>query len=149
MERLQCYDRMKNFWTWKKTSHCFHWKILVYVSYNNYKIFGLCTGDYSLFIFIIYQKLLYRRAGQIALQLLKYEGESIMKACVRGVYIVHPSPQQCKTDNFYSMDWCLQRFEAQLPCLSPFSKQGDMFSMSASWASKPELLGYESPEFRE
>lgn len=45
----------------RKTSHCFHWKMLVYVSYSKYKIFGLCTGDCSLFIFVIYQKGLDRR----------------------------------------------------------------------------------------
>lgn len=37
--------------------------MLVYVSYSKYKIFGLCTGDCSLFIFVIYQKGLDRREG--------------------------------------------------------------------------------------
>lgn len=72
---------MKNFWTCKKTSHCFHWKIVVYVSYSNYKIFGLCTVDYSLFIFIIYQNLSYRRAEQTVLQLLNLGEEEVPQGC--------------------------------------------------------------------
>lgn len=84
VERLQCYDRMKNFWTCKKTSHCFHWEIVVYVSYSNYKIFGLCAVDYTLFIFIIYQKLLYYRAEQIALRLWKLGGGPLQRHVAEG-----------------------------------------------------------------
>lgn len=51
----------------RQTSHCFHWKMLVYVSYSKYKIFGLCTGDCSLFIFVIYQKGLDRRERRLHL----------------------------------------------------------------------------------
>lgn len=79
VERLQCYDKRKNVRTCKKTSHCFHWKIVVYVSYSNYKIFGLGAGGSSLVIFITRQKLLHRRAGQIAHQLLKYKAGSFME----------------------------------------------------------------------
>lgn len=47
---------------------------------------------------------------------------------------------------FYSTGWCLPSFEAQLPHVSPFPKEGDT---SASWSSKPALLGSESPKFRD
>lgn len=63
------------------------------------------------------------------------------------VYNVHTSPQQCQKDNFYSTRLVLEKmWDPVTPCVS---SEEDMFSVSASWASKPELLQCESPEFRE
>lgn len=89
----------------------------MYVSYSNYKIFGLGAGGSSLVIFITRQKLLHGRAGQIAHQLLKYKAGSFMESVRR------------------TLVPCVN-----VPCC-PLSNEGVVFSRAADWASKPELLG--------